>query len=61
MPMDQSGPLRCTEEGPRGATGWRSPPDPTDKWTPDMDQEMALAQALWIVFAPNMLKCHRAG
>ena len=28
MPMDQSGPLQCTEEDPRGATGWRSPPDP---------------------------------
>ena len=61
MPTDQSGPLQCTEEDPRGATGQRALADPTDKQTPDMDQEMPQAQALGNVFAPNMHKCHRAG
>ena len=51
----------CTEEYPRTATGWRSPPDPTNKKTTDKGQEMAQAQALGIVFAPNMHKCHQAG
>ena len=60
MPMDQNGPLQCTEVDPRGVTGWRSPPDPTDKHTTDKGQEMAL-QALGIMFALNMHKCHRAG
>ena len=41
MPMDQNCPLRCTEEGLRGATGWRSPPDPTDKQTDGEDQIVA--------------------
>ena len=62
-PMDQSSPLQCTEEYPRGSTGQRAPADPTDKQTPDMDQEMAQAQAqaLGIMSAPSMHKCHRAG
>ena len=46
MPMERSYSLRCTEEGPEGATGWRSPPDPTDKQTIDKGQVVAQAQAL---------------
>ena len=46
MPMDQSNPLRCAEGCHLGATGWRSPPDPTDKQTDGKDQVVALAQAL---------------
>ena len=46
MPMDQGYSLRCTEEDPRGATGWRSPPDPTDKQTDGEDQVVAPARAL---------------
>ena len=57
-PMDQSGPLRCTEEDPQGFTGQQALVDPTDKQTPDMDQEMAQAQALRIVSAPSTRKCH---
>ena len=30
MPMDQSCSWGRAEEGPRVATSWRSPPDPTD-------------------------------
>ena len=56
MPMDQSGPLKCTEEDPRGATGWRAPPDPPDKPTADKGQEMALAQALGLVSASSTHK-----
>ena len=44
MPKDQSCSLRCTEEGPQGATGWRSPPDPTNKQT--VDKGRVVAQAL---------------
>jgi len=46
MPKDQSGPLRCMEERPLGATGWRSPPDPTDKQTDSKDQVVAPALQL---------------
>ena len=46
MPMDQNGPLRCTEECPLGATAWRSPSDPTDKQTNGEDQIVALALEL---------------
>ena len=46
MPMDQNGPPQCTEEDPRGATGWQSPPDPTGKQTDGEDQVVALALAL---------------
>ena len=42
MAMAQSCPLRCAEECPLGATGWRSPPDPTDKQTIDKGQGVAL-------------------
>ena len=41
MPMDQSYSLRCTEECHLSATGWRSPPDPTDKQTDGEDQIVA--------------------
>ena len=61
MPMNQSGPLQCTKEDPRGATGWQSPPDPTDKQTADMGQVVALAQALELVSDSSMHKCPRAG
>ena len=33
-----------TEEDPRGATGWRVPPDPTDKPTTDKGHVVAPAQ-----------------
>ena len=56
MPTDQSGPLRCTEECPLGATGWRSPPDPTDKQTVDKGQVVAQAQALELVSGSSMHK-----
>ena len=46
MATDQNCPLQCTKEGLRGATGWRSPPDPTDKQTDGEDQVVAPAQAL---------------
>ena len=46
MPKDQSGPLRCMEECPLGATGWRSPPDPTDKQTDGEDQIVSPALEL---------------
>ena len=46
MPMDCGYSLRCTEKDPRGATGWRSPPDPTDKQTDGEDQVVARARAL---------------
>ena len=44
--MAQICPLRCTEECPLGATGWRSPPDPTDKQTGSEDQIVASALEL---------------
>ena len=59
-PMDQSYPLRCHEEGPRGATGQRAPADPTDKQTPDMDQVMALALEVEIMSPPSLHECLRA-
>ena len=46
MPMDQSGPLQCTKECHHTATGWRSPPDPTDKRMDDKGQVVVPAQAL---------------
>ena len=54
MPMDQNCPLRCTEEGLRGATGWRSPPDPTDKQTSDKGQVVTPAQPLEQVSRSSM-------
>ena len=59
MATDQSSPLRCTEEGPQGATGWRSPPDPTDKQADDKDQVVAPAQALGLMSASSTLKWPR--
>ena len=56
MPTDRSYSLRCTEEGPQGATGWRSPPDPTDKQTVDKGQVVAPAQALELVSGSSMHK-----
>ena len=52
MATDRSYSLRCTEEGPQGTTGWRSPPDPTDKQTIDKGQVVAQAQALGLVSPP---------
>ena len=46
MATAQSFPLRCTEECPLGATGWRSPPDPTDKLAVDKGPGVVPAQAL---------------
>ena len=46
MPKDRSYSLRCSEEGPQGATGWRSSPDPTDKQTVDKGPMAVPAQAL---------------
>ena len=54
MPMDQNGPLQCTEEDPRGATGWRAPPDPTDRPTTDKGQVVAPAQPLEQVSRSSM-------
>ena len=59
MPIDQSYSLRCTKEGPQGATGWRSPPDPTDKQTVDKGQVVAHDQALGLVSASSMHKWPR--
>ena len=49
MPKDQSCSWGRTEKDPRGATGWRSPPDPTDKQIADKGQVVAQAQALELV------------
>ena len=55
MATAQSRPLRCTEECPLGATGWRSP-DPTDKRTVDKGQVVVPAQAVELVSGPGMRK-----
>ena len=55
MAMAQSRPLRCTEECPLGATGWRSPPDPTDKHTDGKDQVVAPAQALELMSGSSIM------
>ena len=60
MATDRSYSLRCTEEGPHGATGWRSPLDPTDKQTVYKGQVVAKAQALGLVSASSMHKWPRA-
>ena len=49
MPMDQSGPLQCTEDDPRGATGWQSPSNSTGKQTDGVDQVVAPTMALELV------------
>ena len=54
MGTARSRPLRCTEECPLGPTGWRSPPDPTDKQTDDKDQVVASAQALELMSGSSM-------
>ena len=46
MPMYQSCSWRRTERGLQGATGWRSPPDPTDKQIDGEDQIVASALEL---------------
>ena len=56
MATDQNCPLRCTKEGLWGATGWRSPPDPTDKRTVDKGQVVVPAQALELVSGSDMRK-----
>ena len=61
MPMDQRRPLQCTEEDPRGATGWRSPPDPTDKQTTDKGQVVAPSQPLERVSGSSTHKWPPAG
>ena len=61
MPMDQNGPLQCTEEDPQGATGQRSPLDPTDKQTVDKGEVVARVEALKLVSGSGMHKCPRAG
>ena len=38
-----------TEKDPHGATGWRSPPDPTGKLTVDKGPGVVPAQALELV------------
>ena len=52
MPMGQSYSLWCTQECHLSATGWRSPPDSTDKQTVDKGQVVAQAQALGLVSPP---------
>ena len=54
--QDRSYSLRCTEEDPQGATGWRSLPVPTDKQTDDKGQVVAQAQAQGLVSASSMHK-----
>ena len=46
MPMDQNCSWGRTEKGPQVATGWRSPPDSTDKQTDGEGQIVALALQL---------------
>ena len=46
MPMDQNCSWGRTEKGPQVATGWRSPPDSTDKQTDGEDQMVAPALQL---------------
>ena len=50
MPMDRGYSLWCTKECHQSTTGWRSPPDPTDKRTVDKGQVVVLAQALGLMF-----------
>ena len=45
MPMDHGYSLRCTEEC-HIATGWQSPPDPTDNRMDDKGQVVVPAQAM---------------
>ena len=59
MPMDHGYSPRCTEECHLNTTGWRSPPDPTDKQTADKGQVVAQAQALGLVLASSMHKWPR--
>ena len=59
--MAQSDPLRCVEECRLGATGWRSPPDPTDKQTDGKDQVVDPAQALQLTSGPGTHEWPRAG
>ena len=54
MSMDQSYSLWCTEECHPSTTGWRSPPDSTDKRMVDKGQVVVLAQALELVFGSGM-------
>ena len=42
------------EECPLGATGWRSPLDPTDKQTDSKDQVVAPAQTLELMSGSSM-------
>ena len=56
MPMDQNGLLQCIEEDPQGATGWQSPPDPTDKRTVYKGQVVVPTQALELVSGSGMRK-----
>ena len=49
-----------TKKKPPGATGWRSPPGPTDKRVVDRGQVVAQALALGLVSASSMHKWPRA-
>ena len=57
MPMDQSGPLQCTEEDPRGTTGWPSPPDPTGKMMHDKGPVKVPAQAQALEWMLGLNEC----
>ena len=56
MPMDQNCSWGRTEKGPQIATGWRSPPDSTDKLTVDKGPGVVPAQALELVSHSSMHK-----
>ena len=56
MPMDRGYSLRCIEECHQTATGWQSPPDPTDNMMVDKGQVLAQAYALGLVSASSMHK-----
>ena len=61
MAMAQSCPFWCTEECPLGATGWRSPPDPTNKQSVDKGQGVAPARALELVLGSGRHEWPPAG
>ena len=54
MPTNQSCSSGRTEKGPRVSTGWRSPPDPTNKQTDSEDQ--IVAPALELISGSGMPK-----
>ena len=56
MAIDRGYSPRCPEECHRTATGWRSPPDSTDKMMDDKGQVVVPARALGLMSGPGTRK-----